>query len=250
MASWFRWYHGCVSDPKLGVVAKNCKQPKYLVIAVWAALLEMASQASERGDVTGFEADDFAEAVGANTEAVQAIFDAMATKGLISENRVVAWDKRQFEGEGAERQKRYRERKKHNVTGSDVTVTQRNVTVTTEQTQIQNRTDKDKSEKDLDWGGSGIPAAALKPRFDRVKGGAQRFAGLGERPFKPKNPAKADADMVTHLTTHCGMDAGEAWTVVAAARDPTHEKHSVMARYCESESRDNKLGWFHLEAAE
>lgn len=105
--------------------------------------------------------------------------------------------------------------------------------------------------KDLDWGEDG-PASALKPRFDTVRGGAKRFAGLGDRPFQPKNPDRADADLVKHLTTHCGMDAGEAWTVVAAARDPAHEKHSEMARFCEKESRNNKIGWFHadMEAAE
>lgn len=130
MASWFRWYHGCVSDPKLGVVAKNCKQPKYLVIAVWAALLEMASQASDRGDVSGFSADDFAEAIGADTEAVQVIFDAMLAKGLIEADRVAAWAKRQFEGAdntAASRQKRKRERDKSNVTASHG-VTERDVT--------------------------------------------------------------------------------------------------------------------------
>jgi hypothetical protein len=135
MASWFRWYHGCVSDPKLGVVARKCGQPKYLVIAVWAALLEMASQATERGDVAGFEADDFAEALGADTEAVQAVFGALCGKGLISENRVVAWDKRQFEGESAERTRRYRERKKHGETSPSVTGASPNVTETTDSEQ-------------------------------------------------------------------------------------------------------------------
>lgn len=93
-------------------------------------------------------------------------------------------------------------------------------------------------------------ADALKPRFDTVRGGAKKFAGLGDRPFKPKDPAKADQSMVAHLTTHCGMDAGEAWALLLAARDPNSPDHIDAARTCERESRQHKLGWFHMEAAE
>lgn len=92
--------------------------------------------------------------------------------------------------------------------------------------------------------------ADLRPRFDHVKGGAERFSGLGERPFKPKDPVRADGDMVKHLTSFCGMDNGEAWATVMAARAPDDPKHTEAARLCEKQSRQHKLGWFHAEAAE
>lgn len=103
-------------------------------------------------------------------------------------------------------------------------------------------------EKDSDWGG--VPASALKPRFDTVKGGAKRFAGLGERPFKPKNPNHADQDLLKHMTTHEGMDPFLAQALVVAARDPDSPDHTAAARQCEKISRKHKIGWFHMEAAE
>jgi len=92
--------------------------------------------------------------------------------------------------------------------------------------------------------------ADLRPRFDTVKGGAKRFAGLGERPFKPKNPVNADQDLLRHLTTQEGMDAFLAQALIVAARDPENPDHTDAARQCEKISRKHKLGWFHLEAAE
>lgn len=103
-------------------------------------------------------------------------------------------------------------------------------------------------EKDLDWGG--VPASALKPRFDTVKGGAKRFAGLGERPFKAKAPQNADADLVKHMTTREGIAMEAAWLLVQAARDPDSPDHIDAARQCEKISRKHKIGWFHMEAAE
>jgi hypothetical protein len=269
MASWFRWYHGCVSDPKLGVVARKASQPKFLVIAVWAALLEMASQAAERGDVTGFDADDFAEALGADTEAVQAVFNALGEKGLIETDRVAAWAKRQFEGAdttAASRQKRKRERDKPHVTESHAVTDRdgrdnRNVTAS-EQIQTQIRTDSEtekvktarKENGKAEDGAGDLPEflrADLRPRMQYVAGGAQRFAGVGPDTAKRiKPPDKADAAMIAHLTGHCGMDNGKAWEMVIAARDPENPDHIHAARQCEKHSRKHKLGWFHAEAAQ
>ena len=92
--------------------------------------------------------------------------------------------------------------------------------------------------------------ADILPRFDHVAGGAKRFSGLGERERKHKPPEKADQAMAAHLTTHCGMDAGKAWELLLAARDPDNPDHIHAARTCEKQSREHRLGWFHGEAAE
>ncbi len=88
----------------------------------------------------------------------------------------------------------------------------------------------------------------INTRF--VKGGAKQFAGIGEPEKREKRPEKADADMAAHLTKFCGMDNGTAWQTVMAARDPGDEKHTEAARLCEKQSREHRLGWFHMEAAE
>ena len=46
--NWFRWYTGAASDPKFLVVAKRAGQNVASVIAVWALLLERASECAER----------------------------------------------------------------------------------------------------------------------------------------------------------------------------------------------------------
>ncbi len=52
---WFRWYDNTVTDPKLALIAKKSGQSRPVVIAVWAALLEQASRADQRGDLTRFD---------------------------------------------------------------------------------------------------------------------------------------------------------------------------------------------------
>ena len=46
--NWFRWYTGTATDPKFLVVARLAGQNVAAVVAVWAMLLERASDAGER----------------------------------------------------------------------------------------------------------------------------------------------------------------------------------------------------------
>jgi len=52
---WFRWHHGSVTDPKFQLVARKTKSRVADVIAVWAFILETASQSNEQG--VRFECD-------------------------------------------------------------------------------------------------------------------------------------------------------------------------------------------------
>ena len=42
---WFRWHHGSVTDPKFQLVARRAGASLPDVLAVWAYVLEAASQA-------------------------------------------------------------------------------------------------------------------------------------------------------------------------------------------------------------
>ena len=42
---WFRWWNGCCNDPKFALVARDSKQARGNVIAVWAAVLDRGSPA-------------------------------------------------------------------------------------------------------------------------------------------------------------------------------------------------------------
>lgn len=113
---WFRWHHGSVTDPKFQLVAKKAGASVAEVIAVWACLLESASQSAERGHpgATDFEAMDCA--LGLEDGKSQRIHDRMTDRGLLGKDgAVTAWEKRQPKREdetAAERKRRQRERDK------------------------------------------------------------------------------------------------------------------------------------------
>jgi hypothetical protein len=120
---WFRWYHGAASDAKWPIIARKSGQNVGTVVAVWAALLEHASQAECRGSLAGFDCESLDALFGFEDGVTQAVFDAMSDpkRGLILDDRVVAWDKRQpvREDSSAARTRTYRERKAGHVTTSD-----------------------------------------------------------------------------------------------------------------------------------
>lgn len=141
---WFRWWHGTVTDPKFQWVARKSGQPLAAVIAVWAALLECASTATQcnadatRGNVASFDCNDWDVALNLEDGSVSKIFGAMEQKTLIDEKRIVAWESRQPKREDAgnpntgalsstERSRLYREKLKREATTSNEV--QRNATV-------------------------------------------------------------------------------------------------------------------------
>ncbi|WP_232469575.1 hypothetical protein [Burkholderia ubonensis] len=135
---WFRWWHGTVTDPKFQWVARKSGQSVASVLAVWAVVLETGSTATQgnadatRGNVASLQCEDWDVALGLDDGAVQSIYDAMVTKGLIADSRIVAWDARQPKREdggdpntgalsSTERSRLHREKKKREATqGNDV----------------------------------------------------------------------------------------------------------------------------------
>ncbi|TDV04662.1 hypothetical protein [Paraburkholderia caballeronis] len=155
---WFRWWHGTVTDPKFQWVARKSGQTVASVLAVWAVVLETGSTATQgnadatRGNVASLQCEDWDVALGLDDGAVQSIYDAMVTKGLICDGRIVAWDARQPKREdggdpntgalsSTERSRLRRERLKRSATHA--TETQRDATHATE----MQRLDKSREEE-------------------------------------------------------------------------------------------------------
>ena len=129
---WFRWHHGCVTDPKFRVIALRCVTSVTVghVLAVWASMLEYASQASPRGQIEGWDDEDCATLLGFATEQVCAIRNAMQGKTL-NGNTLIAWNKRQPKrnDDSKDRVRNFRE-KQRDVTQSNAE--KRTVTLETE----------------------------------------------------------------------------------------------------------------------
>lgn len=86
---WLRWYQGTINNPKWRVVAADSGQPLVAVLAVWAAILEHASQTDPRGTLSGWRPKVVAAALDLSVDAVQAIHDAMQGMVLDGEQIVV-----------------------------------------------------------------------------------------------------------------------------------------------------------------
>ena len=92
---WFKWYHDSTSDSKFYVIAKRVGCSRSVVIAFWAWLLEQASNAKERGDLSEIDIFDASVRLDEDENLLQKVFQEMENKKLIQENRIANWGKRQ-----------------------------------------------------------------------------------------------------------------------------------------------------------
>ena len=125
---WLRWYHGTADDPKWRVVSRRSGEPIHAVLAVWARMLETASQAKPRGTLAGWNDEVTGAGLDLPTEAVAAIREAM--QGLtLDGDRLTGWSGRQPKREdgAAERARAWRERNRTHANATERTRTQTNV---------------------------------------------------------------------------------------------------------------------------
>lgn len=115
---WFRWHHGSVTDPKFQLVAKKAGARLGDVITVWAFILEKASTDADRGSIGALDFESLDFLLGAEDGTSCRIMDAMAARGLVTDMRIAAWDKRQPKRErdddltATERKRAQRERER------------------------------------------------------------------------------------------------------------------------------------------
>ena len=118
MSRWFRHYAGMMRDEKLVAVAIRSKQPVHLVVWVWGAILESASEIDDNGlyEVDAAEVSYFLRTDEAD---ICAILDGLTNAGRVAAGRVVKWGDRQYQSDTSkERQARYRQRKRPSLTVS------------------------------------------------------------------------------------------------------------------------------------
>jgi hypothetical protein len=130
---WWRCWHGAATDPKWLTIARKASVKPGLVQAIWFTLLDHASQALDRGDVSGFDVETYADFSGFEETDIRAVLDALKDKGVIADGRITNWNKRQKDDYSTERVREHRERKKRFETDetprSDVKRMKRNETL-------------------------------------------------------------------------------------------------------------------------
>jgi hypothetical protein len=114
---WLRWWHGTVNDPKFIWLAQKSKTNVATVIAVWAAILEHASQEDDRGCVAGFDPESYDCSLGVEEGTSFRVMEAMQIKGLLASGRIANWDgrqpKRERDDDSKERVAKHRERQRN-----------------------------------------------------------------------------------------------------------------------------------------
>jgi hypothetical protein len=112
MSRWFRHYAGMMRDDKLVRVAIRSKQTIERVVWVYAAILESAAEVDDDGRYD-FDAAEAAYFLRADEGDIDRIVSGLSDSGRLCEDRVAKWGDRQFQSDrSAERQKRYRDRRK------------------------------------------------------------------------------------------------------------------------------------------
>lgn len=90
---WFRWHHGTANDHILRRIAAHSHTSVANVVAVWACVLESASENSPRGILGNWDVADIAFILGIDESVVSEI--CMKMQGQVLEGqRVINWDKR------------------------------------------------------------------------------------------------------------------------------------------------------------
>lgn len=88
---WFRWHHGSVNDPKFQLVARRAGASVAEVVAVWACLLESASQSGDRGNPGKIDFEAIDCGLGMRDGASESIYRNMRARGLVDdEGRIVS----------------------------------------------------------------------------------------------------------------------------------------------------------------
>lgn len=114
---WFRSWHGAPTDNKWLLIAKRAGVRPIHVSGTWWALLDHASQHSERGRVDDFDVETFALFAGMEEEHVSRIVTTLCDKGMIVNGFIARWGKRQPKREDEtanDRQRRKRAKDKEN----------------------------------------------------------------------------------------------------------------------------------------
>jgi hypothetical protein len=121
---WFRWHHGSVTDPKFQLVAKKAGAKPAEVLAVWACLLEEASQATDRGNPGEIDFDSIDCLLGLEDGLALRIHEKMTDRKLFAKDgSIAAWERRQPKREreddkSTERVKAFREKQRQETPGN------------------------------------------------------------------------------------------------------------------------------------
>jgi len=156
---WWRSWHGAPMDNKWPVIALRAGVKVGIVSAIAWALMDYASQHKERGSIDGFDTEVYAVYSGFTEDEIKSVIKAMEDKGIICDNHLTNWEKRQPQREDSsnERVTQWRDMKRN--------VTQCNAEISPE----KRRGDKDIRE-DKEESNESLPFENTKNYIEQLTG--------------------------------------------------------------------------------
>lgn len=166
---WFRWHHGSVTDPKFQLVARRAGVRLPDVLAVWAFVLEKASASEERGNFGDLDHEAIDCLFGLDDGKTAAILEQMGARGLVDDDHVSAWEKRQPKREreadsSTDRVREFRQRQKATAEADARHETPRNANETPETPRVEKIREEESN-----------TTPPLPPEGGRTVAGAKRF---------------------------------------------------------------------------
>lgn len=242
---WFRSWHGAPTDNKWLVIGRKAGVSPGVVSAVVWALLDHASQVSERGSVADFDVETYAAFSGFDEDQIRAVIDALKDKGVIGpDGGFRNWSKRQpkREDNSTERSRAFREKQKQNERETNAEkhdATQCNATQR-EATLDKIREDKDKIYSDTNVSGEVAPAdetvvqlSAADPRSELFTRGLAAVMQLTGR---------AAPQARTQIGHWLKLTKDEAVTVLKAVDDAVEHRPANPSAWIEAALRKNPQG--------
>lgn len=191
MAEWFRSKHGAPFDPKWGLIARRAKTSRAVVVSVAWCLMDIASQATSRGDVSGADPEELAVALDIDEADVMAVIEAMKSKDCFIDKsgKIASWDRHQPKWEGETSTKRvqeFRNRNKNNKVDGETVKRVSSVSETESETDETSETVKHcRTEKNREESIFPTPLPVSAPagpddRIDQIRKAVWRQHGLTE----------------------------------------------------------------------
>lgn len=216
MSRWFRFYDSVLDDPKVQRLPKD-------VFWGWVNLLCLMSKAEASGEGKLPSTPDIAFALRISDREADSLVMALMTAGLLDDTpdglRPHNWEKRQFvDRTNAERQRRFRERKKAEKTVTryaPVTPVTPTVTVTAEETDTDTDTEKKQNSPSR---------ARPKPSVSEIE--FEEFYRV-----YPRHVGKAEARRAYEKAIRSGakhpdiLKAARRYASATAGKDPQYIKH-------------------------
>lgn len=146
---WFKIHHGFIASAKLGLSAKDAQTTKPIILAISLEILKYASSNSTRGSIAGIDPEEIAFTLEIDTVTVRNALLALRNRGFIEHEIVTNWEEYQGRSDSTntDRQQRFRNKKKQDVTENVTEVTVRNALRNTDKTRLDKTIKKESPKK-------------------------------------------------------------------------------------------------------